>query len=303
MKISLVIPIYNSEHILPELVAQIADAMSGEDYEVLLVNDGSSDNSWWVMSKLSENHKAIKSICLAKNFGQDNAIMCGLHYSTGEYAVIMDDDLQHSPYDISKLKGKCDEGYDVCYADYSRNRRQARWKNIGSFLNSKQAEFVIGKPREIYLSPFKIIKRVVVDAMLDYRGAYPYIDGLIFRSTSLITQIPVEHHDRFASKSNYNIKKSISVFLKHLTGFSILPLRIVSLIGVLLSAFSMILIGYYTWSYFNGNIVEGWTTLVILQLMLGGGILTALGVIGEYLGRLYLLANNRPQFIVRDISP
>ncbi len=303
MKISLVIPIYNSASILPELVSQITDALSGETYEVILVNDGSADNSWNIMVELSKKFTVIKCICLTKNFGQDNATMCGLHYSTGDYVAIMDDDLQHSPYDILKLKKKCDDGHDVCFADYSSNRRQARWKNIGSFLNSKQAEVVIGKPQEIYLSPFKIIKRVIVDAMLNYQGAYPYIDGLIFRSTSLVTQISVEHHERFAGKSNYNIHKSVSVFLKHLTGFSILPLRIVSFVGILLSILSMVLIGYYTWVYFNGNTVEGWTTLVILQLLLGGGILTALGVIGEYLGRLYLLANNRPQFIVRKISP
>jgi polyisoprenyl-phosphate glycosyltransferase len=302
MKISLVIPVYNSETIIPELVVQIAGALSGHDYEVILVNDDSEDNSWEVMAALSRQQKNIKSICLAKNFGQDNAIMCGLHYATGDRIVIMDDDLQHSPYDILKLNEKCDEGYDVCYADYSGGKHQAKWKNIGSYLNSKQAEFVIGKPREIYLSPFKMISRVVADAALKYGGPFPYVDGLIFRSSSAITQIPVEHHRRFDKKSNYNLKKSISVFLKHLTGFSIIPLRIAALLGVAITFLGIILIAYYLWSYGRGQTIEGWTTMVVLQLVMGGAILMSLGVIGEYLGRLYLVANNRPQFIVREIN-
>ena len=297
--ISIVIPVYNSEEILPELINQIGKAMHNQSYEVVLVNDGSADKSWEVMSRLSESNKVVNSICLARNFGQDNAIMCGLHYSTGQYVVIMDDDLQHSPHDILKLKEKCDEGEDVCYADYSNQKRQAWWKNFGSYLNAKQAELFLGKPSEIYLSPFKMIRRDVVDTMLNYHGPYPYVDGLIFRSTSSITQVTISHHDRFASKSNYNLRKSISVFLKHLTGFSIVPLRVASLFGVLLTAAGLILAIYYIYSYLKGNTVEGWTTLVLLELTLGGAILMSLGVIGEYVGRLYLLANNRPQFVVR----
>ena len=253
-KISLVIPVYNSELILPELIKQIAKALPGQHYEVVLVNDGSRDKSWEIMSRLSSEHSEVKSICLAKNFGQDNAIMCGLNYATGDFVVIMDDDLQHSPHDILKLKAKCEEGYDVCYADYSGDKLQAWWKNIGSSLNSKQAEIFLGKPREIYLSPFKMISRMVVDNVLNYRGPFPYVDGLIFRSTSSITQIPVEHHDRFASTSNYSLRKSISVFLKHLTGFSIVPLRLAALMGVIFALAGIGLSFYYIYSYFRGNI-------------------------------------------------
>ncbi|MDD5212424.1 MAG: glycosyltransferase family 2 protein, partial [Sulfuricurvum sp.] len=267
-----------------------------------LANDGSPDKSWEIIMSLSQEYPELRGICLTRNYGQDNAIMAGLNYARGKYVVIMDDDLQHSPYDISKLLEKCESGFDVCYADYSENKRQAFWKNLGSYLNSKQAELFIGKPQNIYLSPFKMISRVVVDSMLEYENSYPYIDGLIFRVTKSISQVPVEHHERYASVSNYNLRKSISVFLKHMTGFSIVPLRLASVMGFLITTLGLILAVYYIWSYFKGNAVEGWTTLVLLQLTLGGAILMSLGVIGEYIGRIYLVANKRPQFVVRKTT-
>lgn len=305
VKVSIVIPVYNSELILQKLLAVIREAMTGISFEVILANDGSVDNSWEVITALSKTYKELTGICLTRNFGQDNAIMAGLHYAKGEYIVIMDDDLQHSPYDIPKLLKKCEEGFDVCFADYSNDKRQAFWKNVGSYLNTKQAELLIGKPRGIYLSPFKIVSRVVIDSMLEYENPYPYIDGLIFRVTKLVTQVPVEHHERYASESNYNLRKSISVFLKHTTGFSIVPLRVASVMGVIITTIGLILALYYLYSYFAGTgsaAIEGWTTLVLLQLILGGAILMSLGVIGEYMGRIYLVANKRPQYVVRKIT-
>jgi polyisoprenyl-phosphate glycosyltransferase len=299
IKVSIVVPVYNSEQILPELLQVTHDAMVGVPFEIILVNDGSSDNSWATINSLSKKYSELRGVCLTQNYGQDNAIMAGLNYAAGEYVVVMDDDLQHSPYDIPKLLLKCEEGYDVCYADYSQDKRQAYWKNFGSFVNNLQAGLLLGKPRDIYLSPFKMVNRVIIDSMLEYENSYPYIDGLIFRVTNSITQIKVRHYERHSLVGNYNMRKSISVFLKHMTGFSILPLRLASLIGLMISAIGLILIGYYIVSYINGNTVEGWTTLAVLQLTIGGAILMSLGVIGEYVGRLYLVANKRPQFIVR----
>ena len=301
IKTSIVIPVFNSELILPKLILEIANAMEGQSYEVILINDGSTDKSWNVIVNLVNNYDCLKGICLARNFGQDNAIMAGLHHSTGEYVAIMDDDLQHSPYDIIRLRNKCESGFDVCYADYSHAKLQLWWKNFGSYLNAKQAEIIIGKSREIYLSPFKIISRLVVESILQYKNAYPYIDGLIFRSTNSISQIKVEHYKRYASKSNYNLRKSISVFMKHLTGFSIIPLRIATLIGFLTSTLALFLAIYYILIYFHGDVIEGWTTLAVLILLIGGAILMSLGIIGEYIGRIYLVANKRPQFVVRKI--
>lgn len=302
LKVSIVIPVYNSSLILPKLLEVTRDAMSGISFEIILANDGSPDNSWEIITLLSHTYPELKGICLTRNYGQDNAIMAGLNYAHGEYAVIMDDDLQHSPYDIPKLLEKCESGYDVCYADYSKDKQQAFWKNIGSYLNSRQAELLIEKPQNIYLSPFKMVSRVVVDAMLEYENSYPYIDGLIFRVTKSITQIPVVHHKRYASVSNYSLRKSISVFFKHTTGFSIVPLRLASIMGLVITMFGLFLAAYYIQSYFRGNSVEGWTTLVLLQLTIGGAILMSLGVIGEYIGRIYLVANKRPQYVVRKTT-
>ena len=299
LKVSIVIPVYNSGQILPKLIEIIHHAMVEFSFEILLVNDGSADNSWAVIQSLSEEYSELLGIGLTRNYGQDNAIMAGLNYCSGDFVVVMDDDLQHSPYDIPKLLEKCLEGYDVCYADYSDNKRQAFWKNMGSYLNNMQAEMLLGKPKNIYLSPFKIINRVIVDAMIRYENSYPYVDGLILRVTNSITQISVNHHNRYANNSNYSLSKSISVFLKHMTGFSVLPLRIASVMGFALSLIGLMLTGYYILNYFQGNVIEGWTTLVVLELTIGGAILMSLGVIGEYIGRLYLGANKRPQFVVR----
>lgn len=302
VKVSIIIPVYNSELILPKLLEVTRVAMVGISFEIILANDGSPDNSWDVITSLSKEYPELRGICLTRNYGQDNAIMAGLNYAKGDYVVIMDDDLQHSPYDIPRLLEVCASGFDVVYADYSNGKRQAFWKNLGSYVNSKQAELLIGKPRDIYLSPFKIISRVVVDSMLQYENSYPYIDGLIFRVTKSITQIPVEHHERYASVGNYNLRKSISVFLKHTTGFSIVPLRFASVMGFIITLLGLVLAAYYIFSYFKGDSVEGWTTLVLLQLTLGGAVLMSLGVIGEYIGRIYLVANKRPQFVVRKTT-
>jgi len=303
MEISIVVPVYNSAMILVNLCQQISSALKDRDFEVILVNDGSSDESWSVIESISKKSEQVKGVCLNRNFGQDNAIMAGMHYAKGDYIVIMDDDLQHSPFDIVTLLHEAESGCDVCYADYSDRKRQSWWKNIGSILNSKQAEFLLEKPRNIYLSPFKIINRVVADSIISYKGPYPYLDGLIFRATTSIRQISVKHHERFHGAGNYNLRKSFSVFVKHATGFSVVPLRIATLCGLATAIAGVILASAYIYRYFvDDKPLEGWTTLVVLVLFMGGMILVSLGMIGEYLGRVYLSINQRPQFVVREIT-
>ena len=303
MDVSVVIPVFNSQNILPELCKQLKDALSSYKFEVILINDASSDSSWSVIEQVCENSVEFRGVCLTRNFGQDNAIMAGLSFTQAESIVIMDDDLQHSPYEIEQLLEQSTNGWDVCYADYHKSMNQSFWKNIGSRLNSKQAEFLIEKPSNIYLSPFKVISRTVVDALLTYKGPYPYIDGLIFQITSSITQITVPFRKRMEGKSNYDISKSLKVFFKHTTGFSIVPLRLTSLVGFLIGTFGFFLMIYFITIFFiSDQVVEGWTTLATIILLIGGLILMALGIIGEYLGRVYLSINLRPQFIVKKIT-
>jgi len=303
VEISIVIPVYNSERIVPELTKQLVDVLSGMLFEVILVNDYSSDNSWGVISNICQKYEQVKGVCLSKNFGQDNAIMAGLGQAEGDYIVIMDDDLQHSPHDIPDLyKTIKERACEVCYADYSGDKKQSLWKNLGSFLNSKQAEILLNKPHDVYLSPFKIIKRNVLKSILDYDGPYPYVDGLIARSTRSITQVKVIHQKRYDGNSNYTIIKSFSVFFKHLTGFSVVPLRIASFVGISSSIIGFVLGVYYIIGYFSGNNPEGWTTLVALQLFVGGGILASMGLLGEYIGRMYMLINKTPQYVIRELK-
>jgi undecaprenyl-phosphate 4-deoxy-4-formamido-L-arabinose transferase len=303
MEVSVVIPVYNSSDILPELSLQINKALLKYKYEVIFVDDGSTDGSWKIIEKITNNSDNLIGVHLSKNFGQDNAIMAGLNFSKGDYVAIMDDDLQHSPSHIEVLLEGAKKGYDVCYANYSQQKKQSILKNIGSRINSKHAEYFLDKPREIYLSPFKVINRSVVDIVISYVGPYPYIDGLIFQATNSITQFKVEHHERYKGDGNYNIRKSLSVFLKHATGFSVLPLRLASIIGFFVSIIGFLTGLFYIFQYIYSNrIIEGWTTLVVLQLFIGGLIIMFLGLIGEYLGRSYLLLNKKPQYVIKKIS-
>ncbi len=305
IKISIVVPVYNSEDCVLEFNKAIQDAFSSfDDYELILVNDKSKDKSWEKIEEVCKlNSKAI-GISLRKNFGQDSALLAGLRMTQGEYVVIMDDDLQHAPADIFKLYEQCKKGYDVCYAKFPE-KKQTGWKNMGSNLNGRLSEKLLNKPKEIYLSPFKIIKREVVDEIVKFPGSYPYIDATILTVTSNLTQVEVEHHERYKGKSNYNLFRSLIVFVNHATNYSIYPLRLVTLTGFTASAVSFILgIVYlieYLEGYNRGVEVEGWTTLVVLTIFFGGLILVSLGLIGEYIGRIFMSVNEKPQYSVDKV--
>jgi len=298
-EISVVVPVYNSSSCLPELAARVEKVLQN-NYELILVNDCSQDKSWQVIQDLANRYPAITGIHLRKNYGQDNAIMAGLRQSSGIYAVIMDDDLQHAPEDIPRLIEKCRQGCDVCYADFAL-KRQRYWKNLGSWINGKVAEVSSKKSRDLYLSPFKAVRAEVVEEICAYDGPFPYVDGLIMAATSNFVQITVSHHKRFAGKSNYSLRRSLSVWAKHVTGFSILPLRVASLVGLVSALAGMCLALYYVSYYFKHDALPGWTTLVCLQLIFCGLILMSLGVIGEYIGRIYLKVNKRPQYVIETI--
>lgn len=297
--ISVVIPVFNSADCLPELIRRIHGVLQ-DNYELILINDHSSDNSWEVICDLFREYKTVVGMNLRINCGQDNALMAGLQQTRGDFVVIMDDDLQHAPEDIHQLYDQCLGGYDVCYADFSK-KKQKLWKNLGSWLNGKMGEVILNKPRHIYLSPFKIMRKEVVREICRYNGPFPYIDGLILKITDNLTQTPVHHHGRFAGCSTYSLKKSLTVWTKHMTGFSVLPLRISSMIGILSGFIGFLLAVYYILYFFFVGTVKGWTTVVCLLLIIGGLILTSLGIIGEYIGRTYLKVNNNPQYVIKEI--
>ena len=300
MEISIVIPVYNSCECVHELSRQIKDALSGISYEQIMVNDCSKDSSWDEIKKESRTNPNILGINLRKNGGQDSAILAGLNHACGRWVVIMDDDLQHSPYDIPRLYEEAKKGFDVVYANFE-SKKQKLWKNIGSWFNGKISEFAIQKPRNIYLSPFKILNKGVVDEMVKFNNLFPYIDGLIFQVTRNIVQIDVEHHKRELGKSNYNLVKSIKVFMRMLFGFSTMPLNLASYTGFVSAFIGLILAVYYFVKFMLGlEKLTGWTSTIILILILGGLILVALGIIGKYLGQMYLTLNSQPKFIIKE---
>ena len=303
-EISIVIPVYNSHECVAELSRQIADALgsAGISYEQIMVNDCSRDSSGDESKKESEKNPNLLGINLRKNGGQDSAILTGLNYAGGKWIVIMDDDLQHSPYDIPKLYEESKKGFDVVYANFEA-KKQKLWKNLGSWFNGKISEIALDKPKGIYLSPFKIVSGDVVKEMVKFDNLFPYIDGLIFQVTRNITQIDIEHHKRELGKSNYNLVKSIKVFLRMLFGFSTMPLNLASYTGFFSAAVGLVLAIVYAVQYFTGKAdVTGWTTLVILLLILGGLILVSLGIIGKYLGQMYLTVNRQPKFVVKETT-
>lgn len=300
-EISIVIPVYNSAAIVSEICRRINDSLATIHHEIILVNDNSMDASWEKIEAAFLRHENIIGINLRKNYGQDNAIMAGLRHASGNYTVIMDDDLQHNPADIVRLYEKCRQGYDVCYAGFNK-KKQAAWKNLGSWINGKVAEILLKKPKAVYLSPFQIVSKEIVDRIIDYEGPYPYIQGLLLDHTDNLSQVEVDHHNRYAGQSNFNLIKSIKVFSNLITSFSIVPLRLATITGFISSSVGFMLVLFYLYRYFWGNrIVEGWTTIVLLQLVFGGFILLSLGIIGEYIGRLCLNINKKPQYNIKTV--
>lgn len=299
-EISVVIPVYKSEKCIPELTKQISDALKDFNWELILVNDCSPDNSWTEIKKVAAENNNITGINLRKNGGQDLAILAGLNHAKGKWIVIMDDDLQHSPYDIPKLYAQAQKGFDVVYADF-KQKKQKLWKNLGSWLNGKVSEITLGKPKGIYLSPFKIISGSVVKEMCKLNNLFPYIDGLIFQVTKNITQINIEHHKREYGKSNFTLLKSMQVFFRMMFGFSTFPLNFATYIGFFSSTMGFLLAIYFLVKFLLGlEPLTGWTSLIMVILILGGLILLALGIIGKYIGQMYLTINNSPKYIVKE---
>lgn len=304
-KLSLVIPVYGSELVLPELVSQIQKVLAGlqdirGNYEIIFVCDQSPDNSWRVIQGLSTDHPQVHGILLRMNAGQHNALMAGFAKARGEIIVTMDDDLQHSPGDIPKLITEINKGHDVAYARF-KERNHALWKIAGSRFNNLVAGYLMHKPRDLYLSPFRAMKAAIRDDILRYRGPFVYVDGLILSVTRNIASVDVEHHDRYAGDGRYGLRKSISLWLKMATNFSIVPLRLTSLLGLFFSGLGFILAILLVIQKFTLNLMPiGWSSLIVTILIIGGVQLLALGMIGEYLGRVLLTINSRPQYVIAE---
>lgn len=301
--VSIVVPVYRSAGILPELVAAVAEGMAGRRLELVLVCDASPDNSWRVIGELATRYSFIRGICLRKNVGQHNAIMAGLAHSGGESVVVMDDDLQHPPSAIPLLLKALENGADVCYANYVQ-RKHALWKRVGSKFNDMVATLLLGKPSNLYLSSFKAMRRAIADQVVKYDGPFAYVDGLILESTAAITSVDIAHCERRSGEGNYSLRRSVSLWLKMVTSFSVFPLRVLFVLGALVATFSMLMAGYVVFSKFhNPDLPIGWSSTIAAILLVGGLQMLGLGLLGEYLGRAYMKLNGRPQYVVREVIP
>jgi len=236
MKLSLIVPVYNSSDILIELIDEINASMKKtkliNNFEILLINDFSQDNSWEVIKSLAFKYKFIKGINLAKNFGQHNAIIAGLNFCTGEKVITLDDDLQHPPEFIIKIYDKLND-FDVCYT-YYKNRQHLKWKKVASSLNNIVSSFLLNKPFYIYMSSFRGIKRNIIENMIKFKESDVYLDSLILKSTKKIAMITVNHNNRLRGESTYTFKKLLILWSNMIINFSFYPLRIASFFGIAL---------------------------------------------------------------------
>jgi len=303
-RLSVVIPVYGSAGILPVLIDALEPVLFGisdlESFEVVLVHDNGPDASWSTIRHLAAHRPWLRGIDLSRNAGQHNAIMAGLRHARGNILVTMDDDLQHDPRDIPKMLECLRSGADVCYVQFT-SRQHAAWKRGGSLFNDVVARWLLHKPAGLYLSPFRAFRSHVKNEMLRYEGPFVYLDGLILQSTTRISTVSGHHHVRQDGRSGYSLRKSISLWLQMATSFSVAPLRLASLAGIILSVLGFVFAAVLVVQrIMNPSTAVGWTSLIVATLIMGGIQLIALGVIGEYVGRVLLNVGNRPQFVARE---
>lgn len=303
MLISIVIPVFNSSETIKGVVTDCVGNFSNfHEIEVILVNDCSTDKSDSVCRSLCDSFpRVVKYLKLARNFGEHNAVMAGLNFSKGDYVVTMDDDGQNPPNEAVKLVNKAiNSKADVVFSRYS-SKKHPLLRNLMSTFNDMVASLMLKKPRGLYLSSFRVISRKVVFEVIKYDLPFPYVDGLILRATSNINTQLCVHASRSHGKSGYTFKKLLKLWLNMFTSFSILPLRIATVLGMIFSAFGFAF-GVFTIfeRILNPDLPVGWATIAVLVSFLGGVQLVALGVVGEYIGRVFLGANKQPQFVIEE---
>ncbi|MCC7516186.1 MAG: glycosyltransferase family 2 protein [Pseudomonadales bacterium] len=301
--LSVVVPVYNGADSVPVLVAALAQLHVEGGLEIVLVNDGSPDNSLAVCRELcKKNTVALTVVNLSRNFGEHNAVMAGYSHARGEYIINMDDDLQNPPEEVLNLwQHTKNHQYDVVYTFY-QNKQHDSWRNLGSRFTNWCADWVIDKPKGLYLSSFRCVSAFLAKQVVEHQGPFPYVDGLIFQITQNVGTLAVQHLPRAQGQSNYTLRRLLRLFLSMLLNFSVLPLRIGTLTGVLLALLGLVAFLSILLEVFFTDTPRGWASMMAGVLTLAGVQLMMLGIIGEYLGRLFLTINKKPQFVVRDIE-
>lgn len=301
-KISFIIPCYRSADTVGTVIIEIEQILCNKpqyEYEIIAVNDQSPDNVYDVLSALAANKPYLKVIDLAKNQGKHAALMAGYAYASGDIIVSLDDDGQCPLDHLWELLKPLDEGYDIAIAKYP-HKKQSTFKNFGSRINALMSQVLIGKPKDLFLSNFIAMKRFVCEEIVRYKHAYPYVDGLILRTTTNICNVPMEERDRISGSTGYTFIKSLKLWLNGFTAFSVKPLRIASLAGLCCTGIG-VLYGVYIIirKMLNPAVPAGYSSIMAVLLFVGGMIMLMLGMIGEYIGRIYISINNSPQYVIR----
>jgi glycosyltransferase involved in cell wall biosynthesis len=298
--------VYNSESTLNELCERIRKIFLDitDNYEIILIDDGSHDNSWRIMKELHFKDNRVKIIKLIKNFGQHNALMCGFNHVSGSKIITMDDDLQHPPEEIPKLISALyeNEGVDgIIGKPYEKKHGTIR--NIGSWFVGEMDRQIFGKPKNLKMGSFRLLKREVIDAMVQNKSHNPTIGPILLSTTLNLRNVMVEHEERRVGKSGYNITKMIKTTLDNILNYSTIPLKLISIIGIFTSSMSFLLAVYLIWKKLVFNMApQGWTSIMVINLFFFGVLLFSIGIIGEYLIRIIRQVNDYHQYITKEIN-
>jgi glycosyltransferase involved in cell wall biosynthesis len=300
--ISVVIPVYNSEEMLDDLIAQLGQVMPSlaSDFEVILVNDGSQDRSWQVICRLSREHNWVHGLNLMRNYGQHNALLCGVRAASFKILVTMDDDLQHPPEEVHKLLAELANGYDVVYGTPLR-QQHGLWRNLASYMIRLALQSTMGVENARKVSAFRAFHTQVRDAFADYQSPFVILDVLLTWGTTRFTTVGVNHEPRHQGVSNYSFRRLLLHAINTITGFTVLPLQLASLMGFGFAVFGLLVLAYVVLRYLiQGGSVPGFPFLASTISIFSGVQLFALGIIGEYLARMYFRIMEKPTYVVRD---
>ena len=299
MNLSVVIPVYNGQHTIAELVERLGRVLAGisDSYEAVLVCDGSPDDSWQVIEQLAARYPWVRGIDLMRNFGQHNALLCGVRAARYEVIITMDDDLQHPPEEIPLLLAKLDEGYDVVFG-IPKKMPHSWWRNLTSTITKEVVGSVMGYKSIRDISSYRAFRTHIRKAFEDYRGPDLLLDVLLTWGTNRFGSVPVDESPRTVGSSNYSLIKLIKMALTLLTGYTTVPLRFASILGFVFTLFGMVVLIYVLVTYFTLGSIPGFSFLASAIIIFSGVQLFALGIIGEYLARIFDRSYGRPTYQV-----
>jgi undecaprenyl-phosphate 4-deoxy-4-formamido-L-arabinose transferase len=302
--LSVVVPVYNSRDSLPELVERLAKVLPqvASEYELILVNDGSPDDSWRVIQRLAEEHRFLRGVDLLRNYGQHNALLCGIRAAQYELIATMDDDLQHPPEELHTLLAALANGVDVVYGT-PRELPHDAWRNVTSRITKIALQAAMGVETARNVSAFRAFRTQLRDAFHEYRSPFLSLDVLLTWATTRFTAVSVRHEPRRFGRSNYTFRKLLKYAINMITGFSTLPLQLASFTGFFFTLFGIAVLGYVLIRYLlSGSVVPGFAFLASAIAIFSGAQLFALGIVGEYLARMHFRMMERPTYSIRQTS-